>query len=150
LGYDINCKDRDAEEILRRRRELYSRANLLKSRFGGCSRPVKLYLFKTFFSSIYCASLWAPVNKSIMNQVRVAYNDSFRILMGYSRRFSASRMFAENNINDFEAVRRTAAYSLLQRLANSENSILNAMLSSKVFTQSSITMSWKQLLFSES
>lgn len=147
LGFDINCKDRDREEIQRRRRELYACANLLKSRFGMCSVNVKLYLFQTYFSAIYCSSLWVPVSTKIINSIRVAYNDSFRLIFNYKRRSSASKMFADYRTNDFHAMLRVAAFSMLNRLANSDNSIISSIVNSKVFTQSSISKSWKKILF---
>jgi len=147
LGYDINCHNRDFEEMNRRRRELYARANLLRNRFFSCSVDVKIYLFKTFFSSIYCSSLWVPVKHAIMEKVKVAYNDAFRIIFGYSRRCSASAMFAENNMNDFCAMRRGAAYSLITRLANSDNKIISTIVNSNCFLHSSISKEWKCLLF---
>ncbi len=57
LAYDVDCTNRDQEEMRRRQRELYGVSNFIASRFGNCSTEVKLYLYKTFFSSIYCNSL---------------------------------------------------------------------------------------------
>ncbi len=147
LGYEISCRERDVSEMCRKRREIYSRANLLQSKFGSCSSEIKKYLFQTYFSSLYCCSLWVPYKKDIMEKVKVAYNDAFRMLFGYSRRSSASKMFCENNMKDFQAVRRGAAYSLLDRLANSENCILKVIVNSDFFTSSSISYEWKSILF---
>jgi len=82
-----------------------------------------------------------------MDKVRIVYNDSFRALMGYSRRSSALQMFAEKNVRDFIAMRRVAAYSILTRLANTENTILSAIVNSKVLTGSSTSKAWNCLLF---
>jgi len=147
LGYDINCHNRDFDELSRRRRELYARANLLHTRFQSCSIRIKLYLFKTYFSAIYCSALWVPVQRTILNKVKVAYNYAFRIIFGYSRRCSASAMFAENHVNDFLALRRVATYSLIKRLANSDNSIIQAIINSDCFLHSSISKEWQLLLF---
>jgi len=68
-----------------------------------------------------------------MEQVKVAYNDSFKLMFGYSRRCSASLMLAKNHVKDIFVMRRNAAYSLLCRLAESENIIIRAILISKVF-----------------
>jgi len=70
LGFDINCNDLDYEEIDRRQREIYARANLIVSRFSSCSYEVKLYLFRTYFSNIYCSSLWVPVRRNILYKLR--------------------------------------------------------------------------------
>ncbi|CAL8128115.1 unnamed protein product [Orchesella dallaii] len=147
LGYDVSCRDRDHDEMLRRRREIYARANQLRSRFAMCSDSVKQYLFKTYFSSIYCCTLWTPVKKDYLEKIRVAYNDAFRMLFSHSRRCSASKMFADASMNDFNAMRRTSVYSLLTRLATSDNKILQALIQSKVFTCSSTSKIWKELLF---
>jgi len=147
LGYDINCRNRDAEEMFRRRRELYSRANQLKSRFSMCNNNVKQYLFKTYFSTVYCNSLWAPVKRDMWEKLKVAYNDSFRLIFNLSRRCSASQMFVQNRINDFNAMRRASVYSLLNRIAQSDNIIIQTITSSKMFTCSSLSKLWRELLF---
>lgn len=147
LGYDMNCRDRDSDEILRRRRELYTKANLLASYFMRCSESVKRVLFKTFFSSVYCMSLWSPVRKGVLEKVRVAYNDACRIIFMIGRRESATKMFANLRLNDFTAVRRRAAYSLFNRCVNSENSIIKNIINSEIFLTSSIYKNWMQLLY---
>ncbi|CAL8135222.1 unnamed protein product [Orchesella dallaii] len=83
----------------------------------------------------------------MVDKVKVAYNDSFRLIMGYSRKYSASLMFSENCVNDFHAMRRVAAYSLLRRTAESDNAILTAIINSNIFLRSSISLSWKRMLF---
>ncbi len=147
LGFDMNCHNRDEEEMLRRRREMYACANQLQSRFYMCSRDVKIYLFKTYFSSIYCASVWVPVNTKLLDKLKVTYNNCFRILMGYSRRCSASTMFCENRVRNFDAMRRNLIYSLLYRIAQSDNEIIRAIICSNVFVKSSISKMWRKLLF---
>ena len=147
LGYDMNCRNRDEAEILIRRRELYANANRIHSRFNKCSSEVKLYLFRTYFSNVYGSSLWVAVNKKVLEKINVAYNNCFRLIMGYGRRESASGMFCKNRVRDFTAMRRTAAYSLLFRVANSDNVIVQAIVNSYVFTKSSVSKMWKSLLF---
>ena len=56
--------------------------------------------------------------KKSLNNLRVAYNNSFRILMGYARDCSASAMFVSNTIPTFEALRRKAMYNFNERLNN--------------------------------
>lgn len=146
LGYDMSCWERDAAEIMRRRRDLYVRASLISSRFYNCSVPVKKYLFNTYFGSIYCMSLWVPVSKMLLHKVKVAYNDAFRAIFKISRRASASGMFATNGIKDFTAIYRRAAYSLLCRIASSDNLIVSSIYNSNVFILSSIYKAWCNIL----
>lgn len=76
LGYEINCNNRDYDEIMRRRRELMCSVNLISSRFGSSRREVKVYLSKVFFSSVYCNSIWCPADVKVMDRFCVTYNDS--------------------------------------------------------------------------
>ncbi len=146
LGYEISCWDRDKCELQRRKRELYARANLISSRFRNCSFVVKKYMFNTFFSNIYCMSLWCPVEKTSLKSVQVAYNDAFRLLFGYSRRSSASSMFAENGIPDFLGIRRKAVMSLLTRLSTSSNPLIYGLFNSRMLLDSSLYQSWRNLI----
>ncbi|CAL8125005.1 unnamed protein product [Orchesella dallaii] len=146
LGYTVNCWDRDTAELIKRRRDLYAYGNLLSCRFQSCSANVKRYLFTTFFSNIYCSSLWVPVQQKYLKQMQVAYNDVFRSMFNYSRRSSASKMFAENGISDFTAMRRRAVYSLLSRLSTSNNVILKSIFNSRMLIDSSLFKDWKELL----
>lgn len=149
LGYDISCWERDTSELRRRKRELYMQANLVASRFSTCSVSVKEYIFKTFFSNIYCSSLWLPIKKCQLQSVKVAYNDAFRILFKYSRRCSATNMFAQHRIPDFDAVRRRSSFSLASRLAVTANPILKFIFSSKIFLKSSLYDTWSSILLHE-
>ena len=146
LGFIVNCHDRDLEEIKKRRRETYAHANMVASRFKSCSVDVKKYIFKTYFSNIYCMSLWCPLKEQSIKLVQVAYNDSFRILFGYSRRESASAMFCVNNMPDFLAIRRRAITSLISRLSRSSNPILSNIYNSRVLINSTMYQSWRDQL----
>ncbi len=147
LGFDINCHNRDEEELIRRKRELYARANLIRNRFSSCSLRVKKFLFRTFFSNIYCISVWVPVKKALFHHIKVAYNDACRMVFQRGRRNSASAMFCELEICDFNSVRRLSAFSLLRRIATSDNLIIKAIINSLAFTESSISKEWKRILF---
>ncbi len=146
LGFDMSCWERDTAEIMRRRRDTYVRASLISSRFHRCSVAVKKYLFNTYFGSIYCMSLWVPTSKNVLGKVKVAYNDAFRSLFKISRRSSASEMFCKFGVMDFNAIRRRAAFSLLRRVATSENNLVSSIYNSHFFTQSSIYKTWCSLL----
>ncbi len=146
LGYDISCWDRDINELVRRRRDIYVRSNIISSRFRICSFEVKKYLFSTYFNSIYCMSLWCPVKPALLHKVKVAYNDAFRNLFNLNRRCSISSMFVKFGIDSFDVCRRKAAFSLLQRVGASSNVLLQAVYNSRAFTCSSIVREWKSLL----
>ena len=65
-------------------RGLYDRANLVLRAFAACSFEVKLRLFQAFCTRFYCAHMWYKFTKHVMSKVRVAYNNVFRLLFGYT------------------------------------------------------------------
>ena len=94
----LNDKLNDNDDIMKQMRALYARANSVLRKFAACSFEVKRRLFQAFCTSFYCAHLWYKFTK----QVRVAYNNVFRLLFGYKRSCSASEMFVTNDIYNFE------------------------------------------------
>ncbi len=91
-------------------------------------------------------SLWCPLKSSLVDKVKVAYNDAFRILFYYSRKESASNMFVQHRVDNFTARRRKAAFSLLTRVASSNYVLIKAVYNSRAFSCSSITKNWQMLL----
>ncbi|KAJ0170206.1 hypothetical protein K1T71_014134 [Dendrolimus kikuchii] len=59
--------------------------------------------------------------------LRVQYNNGFRMLMGLPRFCSASGMFAEARVDDYYAVVRKRAASLLCRIRASSNNVLKVL-----------------------
>ncbi len=101
-----------------------------------------------WFSSINCNSLWVPISLGTLDKIRVGYNNCFRIIMGYGRRHSASTMFCDSRVKDFHSIKRTSAFSLLDRIAESESPKMKSIVCSEVFfTKSPISKSWKSLVF---
>ena len=100
---DTLCDNDDVSKTLR---GIYARANMLIRRFSYCSTAVKRVLFQTFCTNFYCTQLWWSYTKSTLRKTKIAFNNSFRFLMRYDRFCSASGMFAEANVNNFDTVRR--------------------------------------------
>ncbi|KAL0860785.1 hypothetical protein ABMA27_009329 [Loxostege sticticalis] len=113
LGHLVTDDLKDHEDIERERRALAVRCNMLVRRFARCSPSVKITLFKS-----YCQTV---------NALRVQYNNGFRMLLGLPRFCSASGMFAEARTDDFYAILRKKAASLLCRIRASSNSILRTI-----------------------
>ena len=99
----LNDNMNDNDDIIKKMRGLYARANSVLRKFAACSFEVKLRLLQAFCTSFYCAHLWNTFTKHVISKVRVAYNDDvFRLLFGYRRSCCASEMFVNNNIYNFE------------------------------------------------
>ena len=73
---------------------------------------------------MYCPQLWVNYTKAMYSKLKIAYNNIFRRLLGYSKRDSASFMFASHNINNFDAVYRKNIYDFMRRVEASENTIM--------------------------
>ena len=120
----------DDHDMLRQMRTLYIRSNKLLRTFYHCSIDVKLELFRSFCTSFYCCYLWTAYKKSTFNKLRVAFNNAYRRVLGLPWRSSASAMYANFGIQNFEAVIRKSTFGFTQRLAKSTNSLIMAIESS--------------------
>ena len=69
-----------------------------------------------------------------MSKVRAAYNNVFRLLVGYRRSCSASEMFVNNNMFNFEGRLRKNINDFTMRIgSSSSNNILIATLRENSF-----------------
>lgn len=123
LSSDL-CDDGDME---RERRALSVRSNMLARRFARCSAEVKVTLFKAYCQSLYSSGLWFRYTKRAFNALRIQYNNAFRMLLRLPRWCSASGMFADAHTNGFHAIIRKKIASLMDRVRNSQNSILKVI-----------------------
>ena len=75
LGTTISIKDSDLE-LKRQMRKMYANANIFLRKFSKCSINVQCYLFKTYYSNLYCAPMWFDCTKTALKKLIVAYNKS--------------------------------------------------------------------------
>ncbi|XP_052740761.1 uncharacterized protein LOC128198598 [Bicyclus anynana] len=127
LGHTVTEDLSDVNDIERERRALAVRCNMLARRFARCNMDVKLTLFKAYCQTFYTCSLWVTYTQRAYSDLRVQYNNGFRTLMGLPRYCSASLMFAEAHTDDFYAIMRKRAASVMHRMRESSNSILKTL-----------------------
>ena len=108
-------------------RILYARSNRIVRLFHFCSSDVLLELGRSFCGSFYCSYLWTSYKKKSFSKIRVAYNNFYRKLLHVSGRSSASAMFVENTIPNFECLIRRDIYSFTTRLKTSSNTLISAI-----------------------
>ena len=101
-------------------RQCNANANILLRKFVKCSPDVKCYLFKTYYCNLYCAPFWYDSTKAAMKNLKVAYNNSLRRLLGLPSHNSASGMFVNLNIPSFGELLRKCVYNFRNRLESSE------------------------------
>lgn len=129
LGHILLPDLKDHEDIERERRSLSIRANMLARRFARCSNDVKITLFRAYCTSLYTCSLWARYTQKSYSDLRVLYNNAFRIVLGLPRFCSASGMFADAHTACFYATMRKRSASLVRRVRASSNAILEMIAS---------------------
>ena len=147
LGHIIIPSLTDDDDVLRQTRPLYARANKIIRSFSFASLSVKLALFKAYCTPIYGCQLWSRLFQYSNRKLQVAYNDAFRQLLREPRWCSASRLFVYNNIPSFDAVVRKLVYSFWCSLCKSDNMLIQAVLSSDIYFQSSLFQRWRSILF---
>ena len=147
LGHIICNNLRDDEDIKSKIRSLYGRSNYLSKKFYFCSYAVKRRLFCSFVSNIYMHALWVKYHMNTISKIRVAYNNSFRIIMGLNMHCSASGMFTHFNVKSFNAQGRKCIHSILNRCLNSENVILLNFKDSHNYHTSWLTLHWVHELY---
>ena len=72
--------------------------------------------FHSILYNVYMCALWVNYRKTLFQQFKVAYNNSYRILNRLPMRCSASNMFANGNVNSCACVLRKSIYSLMTRI----------------------------------
>lgn len=147
LGCFLTDTCSDNSDIRRQIKCFYSRANMLLRKFYNCSSSVKIKLFRSFCTNMYCSQLWYHHTRKSLNDLRVAYNNAFRILLGLPRDCSASAMFVSRSVPTFEALRRNMLFSLFNRLSKSKNSLVVTMLNSDTFLYSKFQALYHKLMF---
>ena len=129
LGHVMCSNLSDSDDIQRQIRELYVNANMLTRKFSLCSDNVKILLFKMYCTPLYCSSLWSNYTKYMFSRIRVAYNNSLRLLLCRPRCCSASQMFTECNVLTLECNVRKHRGNLLKRLSSSTNMYVKCLTS---------------------
>ena len=94
LGFTFNDSKCDDSDMLRQMRLLYAKSNTLLRTFSHCSSNVKVTLFQSYCTALYCPFLWNDYKKSTFSKIRVAFNNAYRKIFGLPKRSSASTMYA--------------------------------------------------------
>ena len=110
LGITFCETMKDDKDIIRQMRLLYAKSNKLLHTFSHCTTDLKLKLFDSYCTSLYCPFLWTNYTKRTFSKLSVAFNNNYRKIFNLSLWSSASTMYAENNICNFEAMLRKSIY----------------------------------------
>ena len=147
LGVTMTSDRQDHMDISRSIRTLYIRGNSLISNFKHCSDDVKVQLFKSYCTSIYCCHLWSNFSQDVYRRIRSAFNRIFRLLMNLYHRISISATLLQYGINHFDILIRNNVTSFIKRLEVSDNTILLNITASTFYTNSAIYCHWKNIIY---
>ena len=123
LGHIISSDLSDALDIEKTKRAIYARGNSLVRRFHSCSEEVKVLLFRTYMTPLYCSHVWAKYTQVNFQSVKTAYNCIFRKFFGIPRTVSARMNFVRLRLPTIEEIIRKNTCSLFTRFSISSNKI---------------------------
>ena len=152
LGYFLTADGKDDRDMTRACGQLYAQGNSLIRKFHMCTEKVKIKLFITYCSQLYCAHLWQfRDTEKFYRKVMVAYNHVFRFSLRLPRdeegRFcSASGMFANRKVKSFQEIIRNVVYKFQCRLNISENDLVKSTLFEHIIKKSNLRKHWNKLL----
>ena len=104
LGYLLSEDQSDDESIAKQMRILYIRSNKLLRMFSYCTIDVKMELFRSYCSSLYCCSMWSNYQKASFKKLTVAFNNVHRRMLNLLWRYNASAMYVNYNLSKLNVV----------------------------------------------
>ena len=152
LGYYLTDDGKDDRDMTRACRQLYAQGNSLVRKFHMCTEKVKIKLFTTYCSQIYCAQLWQFRDfEKAYRKVKVAYNNVFRFFLRLpkdpqGRPCSASEMFVNRRVKSFQEIIRNVVYKFQCRIKLSQNDLVKSTLFLNVTNRSKLRKHWNKLL----
>ena len=127
LGFTFSSDQNDDNDILRQLRMLYTKFNKLLCLFHHCSVDVKLALFRSYCTGLYCPFIWTHYKKLNYRKHRIAFNNVYRRILKLPSRSSASTMYVVNNIDSLEVLVRKRIFGFMEQSNNSDNTIIKCI-----------------------
>ena len=128
-------------------RSIYTKGNVIKSKFNACTEEVKLKLFSSYCCSFYCCSLWENYSQAQYDDVKISHNNVLRYFIKTNNLDSISGHFISRNLNNCDVIVRKSVFSLYKRLLASNNVLIETIVGSQYFTYSKMYIKWKDILF---
>ena len=146
LGFMFTPDSKDDVDMQRQLRTFYARSDTILRQFAKRDKSVKLVLFSSFCNCYYCPYLWLDMTKRSARILRVAYDNAHGKLLKFHMRCSASRMFADNNLLNFEALMRKLSNTFTNGLISSHNAIIKVLLDN-IVTRERMWEYWYTILY---
>ena len=152
LGHYLSADGKDDIDMNRACRQVYAQGNSLIRKFHMCTEKVKIKLFVTYCSQLYCAPVWHfKYSDKSYKKLNVAYNNVFRSFLrlprdAQGRPCSASGMFVNRRVRSFQEILRNLVFKFQCRLNQSQNELVVCTLSDNVSSRSKLRNHWEKLL----
>ena len=147
LGFTLTFNRKDNCHIGNLYRGLCARANMVLRNFSKCTNEVKTQLFKSYCTSFYGLSLCINTTASQFNNLKICYNKGIRKLFNLKRQASISWTCVSKGLPTLKEIRRRGVVSLLQRLKDSNNSIVKSLTSMTYFQTTCLFKEWKLIAY---
>ena len=147
LGVFLSEECTDDESMMKCIRGIFARGNLIKKKFSQCNRDVKITLFQSYCSNLYCCALWNVFKQQSYQKVKISHNKVFRFISNCDRQDSISRQFVCFNVPNCDVIRRKAIFSLYKRILCSRNELIVSILTSVSFVTSTLFTFWLRILY---
>ena len=121
--------------------------NMLVRKFSFAPIEAKIQLFKSYCYPIYGCALCRHLFQNSIRKLTVSYSDTFKRLINVPRYTSSSLEFATNATDHINVVFRKFAYSLMNRVIASPNSIVIDIVNSDAYHQSPLMNKWESMLY---
>ena len=146
FGYYIVSETNCDGDVKRQMRKYYANANMLLRNFSYCSLDVKCCMFKSYFSTMYCSSMWfdSIQHYTSMKKMKIAYNGLKRLL-NLPKYSNASEMFVILNVLCFGEQLRKSVFNFRKRIINWDNSLVHGIVTSASPLFSKISARWSDI-----
>ena len=124
LGVCLSNSLLDDDDILRLVKLFNGAGNKLKYCSSKCSTSVKNTLHCCNCMNLYRCQLRCKFRRGNLNRLRIAYNDSYRILHNIPGYISAGLEQINANVTTFEALLRKCLFSYVTRCKQSRNMLM--------------------------
>ena len=128
-------------------RNTYVRGNMLIRNFKLCEENVKVKLYKTYCSSVYCCALISVFHKGVLRKLHTAFNKIFKNFMNVPRDYSARGLFVSLNVENFTVLRRKLVFNFISRCQTSNNVLVGTIISSMFFEKCTLKKEWDKILY---
>jgi hypothetical protein len=129
LGHVV-CNDQsDNEDIKREIKALFTRCNILTSRFKRCSRFVKIRLFHTYCLCFFGTALWSTFTSRTMQLFISCFNKSVKRFFGFAKYDSVTDMLASLGISNAQSHVKNMNFSFASQIGRCHNCVVYSLLS---------------------